>query len=170
MGTNCRTCHLGEKGFSTAWILGLVFMLLLIGMVFFEFGTVIVDHQNFTTAADRASNAGATAIDENVLISSDGLTVKLDTGPDPDFNAVERCRRVIDNEVSKNSKIDARPASYCQIDLVNDPSGKTIVAHIEGTVDLGFIGTILAVSSKTFTVESRALPSCSDSSTSSGAC
>lgn len=159
-----------EQGFSTAWILGIAILILLVGVVFSEFGSVLVRRQELVTAADRAANAGATAINEELLISSDGARVELYDGNPPTSppteTAIDRCYAVIVKESLKsNSKIDSA-RSGCLLDATN----QVITATVVGDLDLGMVSGWLGPTTKTFTIKSRARPSCSDSATSSGAC
>lgn len=146
-----------EHGFSTVWVLGFAMLIFLTGAVFFQFGNVLVGHQKLVTAADRASNAGATAIDEEELLKTDGNTIRLNADPKNGDTAVQRCEAVLTNEAGKDrSDVEAPPSSYCTL----DGTQKIVTATVKGRVSIGLISGWLGVPEKEFTVVSNARPSC----------
>lgn len=151
-----------ESGFVTAWMIGFAVLLLLLGAVFFEFGAALVQRQKLMTAADRAADAGATAIDEDELIASNGTHVYL-ASP----GAINRCTDVLINESTSGQAkglLDISK-SECQLD-----GADRIVVNVKGTVSYGVIASWLGNPSDEFSVTSYATPSCSDSTQNTGAC
>ena len=80
----------------------------------------------------------------------------------PGETAVDRCEDVIE-EMIINPSPRTEITSYGCRQATGDPS--VIVATVEGKVDYGIIASFTGKANQTFTVSSRARPSCSD-----GAC
>jgi len=150
-----------DSGFTTAWMLGLVLLILSVGGAFYDFSGALTQRQKLISISERASNAGATVLDEETLITSDGGTVILKWGG-PGETAVDRCEDVIE-EMIINPSPRTEITSYGCRQATGDPS--VIVATVEGKVDYGIIASFTGKANQTFTVSSRARPSCSD-----GAC
>lgn len=157
-----------ENGFATSWVLGFAILLLTIGLVFFEIGHVFVEREKLVAAADAAASAGATAVNEDKLIST-GKTVELD----PDL-ATQRCLdffatakadggqadSILDKNQSSNNQ------SICEI----GPNNELITATARGTIKFGPIFSFLGISEKELIVRSSAKPSCSDDTSQEGGC
>lgn len=150
-----------EHGFSTAWILSLALLIFLTGTVFFQFGSVIVEREKLVSAADRAADAGATAVDEDLLLSSDGATVKLNS------ESIDRCEAVLnDEEAGDAGKVIDRPTSTCELNSTSD----VIIVTVKGKVSMGILSSWLGIPTKRFSIISKAKPSCSDSTDVEGSC
>ena len=159
-----------EQGFTTAWMLGLVMIVLVIGGAFYDFSGALTQRQKLISIADRASNSGATALDEQALIDSNGDEVDLRIGspspPPPDETAKARCEDVLFRESQLDNSIIT--TFSCDPDPT-DPD--VIVANVNGRVSYGVIASWLGVDGQNFNVISRARPSCSDATDPvSGAC
>ncbi len=152
-----------EYGFTTAWMLGLVLIIISIGGAFYDFSGALTQRQKLISISERASNAGATALDEQELIDSDGSNVILKSGspaPAPDETAIQRCENVIAQEMAK-------PHSVIESYVCGPPSNgdpRVIVATVTGKVSYGVIASFVGQDDQTFTVSSRGQPSCSDGS------
>lgn len=150
-----------DDGFSTAWILVLALLIFLTGAVFFQFGSVIVDREKLVSAADRAADAGATAVDEDVLLSSDGQIVKLSP------ESIERCAKVLDDEEAGDAGIMMnRENSTCELNAASD----VMIVTVKGKVSMGVFSGWLGIPTKRFSIVSKARPSCSDSTDAEGSC
>ena len=155
-----------ESGFTTAWMLGLVLLILFVGGAFYDFSGVLTQRQKIIAVADRASNSGATALDEEALISSDGQDVFLRTGSPFEESAEFRCENVIQREKEKAGS--AIETYSCDVDSSNP---QVILATVTGKVSYGTLAAWVGVQNKTFTVTSKARPTCSDAiDPVSGAC
>ncbi len=154
-----------QNGFTTAWILGLVLLVLLVGATFYDIGQALVERQKLVTAADRAANAGAMAIDEQYLIDHPGEPIQLMESDDGEIlSAPTRCLAAFNAEKSKLSSSINNVAYDCDVEQ------PYIIAQVKGDVSFGSIAGLLGVKPKTFTVISRAKPTCSNDDATSEAC
>ena len=137
----------------------MVLLVLLVGGVFFDIGQALVERQKLITAADRAANAGATGLNEQKLIDSNGATVELDP-----VVAQQKCSDVLINESSATGQAKTiLDTGTCTVLTAAPFDSKVIEVTVTGTKEYGVIASWLGIASKTFTVTSRARPSCSDS-------
>lgn len=149
-----------ENGFSTAWLIGFALLIFIIGAVYFQVGTVLVQRQDLVKAADRAANAGATALDEEELVASDGTNVRLDNSSDPDLNAIDRCQNVLIDEQANGSPLELSK-SGCVFEAGS--GNQVIIATAKGQISFGALFSWLGVPDRDFEVTSKARPTCSDS-------
>jgi Flp pilus assembly protein TadG len=153
-----------EDGFTTAWMIGLALLVVMLGLFFYDIGQAFSQRQKLIVAADRAANAGATALDEDQLIASNGSQVRLNIS-----DAADRCRNVLIDEASNQAKgVLQENVSECNV--AADGSSIEVVAR--GSVRFnGLVALIGSVEESDFLVESRARPSCSDATDQvTGAC
>lgn len=152
-----------DKGFAASWMLGFSFLVLFLGIFFFELGNVYVERQKLVSAADAAAAAGASAIDEDHLLT-DG-NIRLDP-----VLARERCvnsmLKAADEETGSSGTILDLSASECEVST--DQS--EVVAQARGSIKFGPVFRALQVPNREFTVTANGRPSCSDNSSFEGSC
>ena len=156
-----KSVKVDSNGFSAVWLLGFAAIILISGMIIFDMTGVYIQREKLVTAADAASSAGASAIDEAYL-ASDG-SVRLDSGLAP-----QRCKELLVKYGSPGGDAQsvlnpASPKTNCYIDIDGDPTGNSIISNASGKVKFSFLLKLLGVDSKELTVSSRARTSCSDS-------
>ena len=154
---------INQRGFSTIWLIFFALLILLVGLGIFDITRIYIEREKLISAADAASNAGATAIDEGFL-GTDGK-VRLDASSDPDSSAVIRCENLLikygtkpNGDASSILDVTAPTETKCVLDAAQ----QTITATAYGKVKFSFLFSILGYDSKEITVSSRSRPSCSD--------
>ena len=164
--------HFGQKGrtdlqsgFASTWVLGIAALLLSIGLVFFEIGHVFVERGKLVAAADAASSAGATAIDEDELLESGKVILNDDS--------IQRCNDSLFKSKSPGGQastiLDANQNgnnSFCEL---SDDAG-TVTAVAKGTIKFGPVFSFLGIEKREMVVRSNARPSCSDDDSVEGGC
>ena len=158
-----------QSGFSTIWLLGFAAIILISGLAIFDLTRVYIEREKLSSAADAAANAGATAIDEERILTGDGK-VRLDTSGDVSKGTVPRCEQMLlkwaepGGGASTVLDVTAPTKSKCEIESnVGVDQDKYLIASASGKVNFTLFG-LFGVSSKELTVSSRARTSCSSSS------
>ena len=153
-----------QSGFSTIWLLGFAAIILISGLAIFDLTRVYIEREKLSSAADAAANAGATAIDEERILTGDGKVGDVNKG------AVPRCEQMLlkwaepGGGASTVLDVTAPTKSKCEIESnVGVDQDKYLIASASGKVNFTLFG-LFGVSSKELTVSSRARTSCSSSS------